>query len=89
MKKAPQWKDWGGVPISMGRRTEWAMELVSKLRRMPSPKPGEIEMTYIASGDSIVIGVIDEWGTVSIEDCEVRRKINIDREDWRWNDPQV
>lgn len=71
MDKLIKWEDWGGaVSVSEGRREEWAQELIEK----PMSHPNFTPMSYILSGDSMVVVRKGNDGSYEAFDCILRRR---------------
>ena len=62
------WNDNRGVPVSDLRRDQYTQEIINKLKADP-----EMGMVYIATGDMLILGSIDEEGNIEIQDLEPRR----------------
>lgn len=63
-----EWNDNRGVPINETIRDQYAKRIIEELLADPDKA-----MVYVATGDMLILGSIDEDGNIEIQDLEPRR----------------
>ena len=66
-----EWRDWGNASlVEEHRREEMAQEVYGFCLAAP---PGKVSTYRASTGDTVMLGTVDEDGTIEIEDLKRRR----------------
>jgi len=66
-----------GVDIPEATRIDWARLIERKLLRIGAP---DGDMTFVRSGNRLVLGHMDNWGNMQFFDCIVTGIADLDRD---------